>query len=234
MWTLEGVRAHISPLHLIRKALCWYEGGVEGKGVGEWGSGGVGEAGDSRLLACVVFPLRDLYTDAVGINFWWTIGTASSPLALSSHPISPHSLSPSLSFSYRLFPPTYVSSLSYMLLFFLLLWSICLASWNFSIFVKVAQRGWGIWDEPLLFDFRVCFFWRLSRYFNLNQPQCTVCRLSNKTCCVCVCFSLHVTPAQSVKHCNCILHCTVLALVATLSNLMKYLRSWCFDRWCKW
>lgn len=27
------------------------------------------EAGDSRLLACVVFPLRDLYTDAVGINF---------------------------------------------------------------------------------------------------------------------------------------------------------------------
>lgn len=31
--------------------------------------GGRAEAGDSRLLACVVFPLRDLYTDAVGINF---------------------------------------------------------------------------------------------------------------------------------------------------------------------
>lgn len=44
-------------------------GGGKGKGVGV-GLGGVkAEAGDSRLLACVVFPLRDLYTDVVGINF---------------------------------------------------------------------------------------------------------------------------------------------------------------------
>lgn len=130
---------------LISPPSTWSErpcaGMKEGWRVKEWGSGGVGEAGDSRLLACVVFPLRDLYTDAVGINFWWTIGTASSPLALSSHPISPHSLSPSLSFSYRLFPPTYVSSLSYMLLFFLLLWSICLASWNLQYLCQSSSEG---------------------------------------------------------------------------------------------
>lgn len=124
VWTLEGVKAHISPLHLIRKALCWCKGGVEGKGKGVGvGLGGVkAEAGDSRLLACVVFPLRDLYTDVVGINFWWTISTAYFPLALSSHLDSSHSLPPSLpsSLSVTGFSPTYVNLLSYILHIFAL------------------------------------------------------------------------------------------------------------------
>lgn len=132
--------------------------------------------------------------------------SAQHPPLSPSHPIPSHpilSLPPSLSLT-GFFSP-HICKLTFLYATFFLLWSICLASWNFSIFVKVAQRGWGIWDEPLLFGFRICFVWRLSRYFSLNQPQYTVCRLSNKTCCVCVCSSLHVTVDQSVKHCNCIL-----------------------------
>lgn len=83
VWTFQGVRAHISPPSPDQKGPV----PVQRR---EWGREG---RGDSRLLACVVFPLRDLYTDAVGINFWWTIGTASSPLALLSHPLSSDSLS---------------------------------------------------------------------------------------------------------------------------------------------
>lgn len=112
--------------------------------------------------------------------------SAQHPPLSPSHPIPAHpilSLSPFPSLT-GFFSPTYVSSLSYMLhFFFLLLWSICLASWNLGIFVKVAESGRGIWDELLFFSFHICY-WRLSKDFNLNQTDCTLCRLSNKSHCV--------------------------------------------------
>lgn len=165
----------------------------------EWGrEGGKAEAGDSRLLACVVFPLRDLYTDVVGINFWWTIGTASSPLALSSHPtatLSPLSLSLPL-FRLQVFF-THICKLAFLYAaLFCFRTSVSPPGTSVS-FVRVAERGWGIWDELLFFSFCICF-WKLGRDFNLNQPVYTVCKLSHKNCCVfhClnyVCFWLHVT-----------------------------------------
>lgn len=85
MWTLQGVSAHTSPFTWSERPCARAK---RGAGV-KRRERGYTVAGDSRLLACVVFLLRDPYTDAVSINFWWTFGTASSPLTLSSPAPSP-------------------------------------------------------------------------------------------------------------------------------------------------
>lgn len=62
-----------------------------------------------------------------------------------------------------------------------MLWSICLASWNLSIFVKVAEwaRDWG-WT--FLSPFPYLHLWAQQRFSNqLNHAGHAKCRLPNKS-----------------------------------------------------
>lgn len=153
---------------------------VKERSVGREGGGEVGaEAGDSRLLACVVFPLRDLYTNAVGINFWWTIGTASSPLALSSHPISSHSLYLSLSLSlarfliltfFFLYPRMYCKlAFLYAALCFGAYISRLLAPWYLCQSSREGLRNWGwtLFSDP-------CLLLDPQQRFQCFQPEYSV------------------------------------------------------------
>lgn len=129
--------------------VLWCDGGVEGVEEGELRQETQGCWHVLFFHYVISIPMRSALI--------FDEPSAQHPPLSPSHPIPSH---PSLFLSLPLFLlqaflPIYVSLLSYMLHFFLL-WCICLASWNLSIFVKVAERGWGIWDElGLIFFFSV-------------------------------------------------------------------------------
>lgn len=160
MWTLEGVRAHIPHLHLIRKALCCCEGGVEGKGEGGLRQETQGCWHVLFFHYVISIPMRSALI--------FDEPSAQHPPLSPSHPIL-FSLSLPL-LLLEAYSPTCVSSLSvlYILLFFPLELLPCLLEpWYLCHRSGEGLRDLG-WTS--VFQSRVCF-WKLSRDFDLNQPE---------------------------------------------------------------